>query len=84
MHSQLAKRTFAAPVPPAAQGGLQELFRARFKQALNACLEKGFLLEESFALIWQESLEEFTLSQVEQRDLRQELLEWARTRPNIA
>ncbi len=41
-------------------------------------------MEESFALIWQESLEEFTLSQVEQRDLRQELLEWASTRANLA
>jgi len=84
MHFQLAKGTLAAPVPPAAQGGPPELFRARFKQALNACLGKGFLMEESFALIWQESLEEFTLSQVEQRDLRQELLEWASTRANLA
>ena len=81
MQPQVAEAMFAATNPgvPARECREREQFRARFKHALGCCLQKGFLLEESFALVWEESLEEILLSPVEQPDLRQELLKWATT-----
>jgi hypothetical protein len=86
MQSQLAEDMFAATrsgiTPRECQA--PEHFRTRFQHALGSCLQKGFLLEESFALVWEEALEEIVLSQAEQRDLRQELLEWAEAQINPA
>jgi len=79
MQSQLAESMFAATGPGITprECRASEQFRTRFQHALGSCLQKGFLLEESFALVWEEALEKTVLSQAEQRDLRQELLEWA-------
>ena len=63
------------PVEPEAS----EQFRIRFKHALAGCLGKGFLLEECFGLIWEETLEEISLSDKEQRTMYKELLDWVKT-----
>ena len=65
--------------PKPAELGAGEQFRHRFKQALSGCLQKGFLLEECFGLIWEETLDEISLSENEQRTLYEELLAWVKT-----
>jgi hypothetical protein len=79
---------FAKEVPAArgtksrpAESEVAEKFRTRFKQALSGCLHKGFLLEECFGLIWEETLEEIRLTEKEQRTLYSELLEWVKIHP---
>ena len=70
-----ARRTKSRP----AELDVTEQFRSRFKQALSGCLHKGFLLEECFGLIWEETLDEISLSEKEQRTLYEELLAWVKT-----
>jgi len=67
------------PKPKPAESGAREQFQTRFKQALSGCLHKGFLLEECFGLIWEETLDEISLSEKEQRTLYEELLAWVKT-----
>ena len=62
-----------------AESGAREQFRVRFKHALSGCLHKGFLLEECFGVIWEETLEEVSLSEKAQSMLYAELLEWVKT-----
>ena len=64
-----------------AESGAREQFRVRFKHALSGCLHKGFLLEECFGVIWEETLEEISLSEKAQGTLYAELLEWVKTHP---
>jgi len=64
-----------------AESGAREQFRVRFKHALSGCLHKGFLLEECFGVIWEETLEEISLSEKAQRTLYAELLAWVKTHP---
>jgi len=64
-----------------AESGAREQFRVRFKHALSGCLHKGFLLEECFGMIWEETLEEISLSEKAQGTLYAELLEWVKTHP---
>lgn len=80
MHFQLAEDVFAAGKFGAkpADSQAREQFRARFRNAMGICLQKGFLPEECFVLIWEETLGEITLPQIEQRELREELIEWVR------
>ena len=66
------------PKPKPAELEAREQFRHRFKQALSGCLHKGFLLEECFGLIWEETLDEISLSEKEQRTLYEELLAWVK------
>ena len=58
---------------------VRDQFRFRFKRALCGCLHKGFLLEECFGVIWEETLEEIALTEKAQRTLYAELLEWVKT-----
>ncbi len=84
MHFQLAEDVFAAGKFGAklADSQAREQFRARFRNAMGICLQKGFLPEECFVLIWEETLEEITLPQLEQRELREELIEWVKAQRN--
>ena len=83
MQSLFAKEILAARKPKSkpAESAAREQFRVRFKQALSGCLHKGFLLEECFGVIWEETLEEISLSEKAQRTLYAELLEWVKTHP---
>jgi hypothetical protein len=58
--------------------GAKDLFRERFQRALNACVSRGFSVEESFGMIWVETWEEISLSEQEQAELFDELLQWAK------
>jgi len=82
MQSLFEKEIVAGRKPKTkpAESGAREQFRTRFKQALSGCLHKGFLLEECFGLIWEETLDEISLSEKEQRTLYEELLAWVARR----
>ena len=81
MQSLFEKEIVAVRKPKTKPAELEarEQFRSRFKQALSGCLHKGFLLEECFGLIWEETLDEISLSEKEQRTLYEELLAWVKT-----
>ena len=83
MQSLFSKEIPAARKPKSSfiESGARDQFRARFKHALSGCLHKGFLLEECFGVIWEETLEEISLSEKAQRTLYAELLEWVKTHP---
>ena len=81
MQSLFAKENLAArkPLTRFTESVARNQFRFRFKRALSGCLHKGFLLEECFGLIWEETLDEISLSEKEQRPLYEELLAWVKT-----
>ena len=81
MQSLFAKEILAVRKPKTrfTESGARDQFRARFKHALSGCLHKGFLLEECFGVIWEETLEEISLSEKAQSTLYAELLEWVKT-----
>jgi len=83
MQSLFAKEILAARKPKISltELGVRDQFRARFKQALSGCLHKGFLLEECFGVIWEETLEGIALSENAQSTLYAELLDWVKTHP---
>lgn len=56
----------------------KELFRQSFQRALQACVRRGFSVEESFGMIWVETWEEVSLSDQEQAELYREMLNWAK------
>jgi len=56
----------------------KEQFRMKFQRCLRACVRRGFSLEESFGMIWEETWEEIALSDAEQCELYEELIEWAK------
>ena len=80
MQSLFEKEILAARKPKTRfiESGATDQFRARFKRALSGCLHKGFLLEECFGVIWEETLEEISLSEEAQSALYAELLEWVK------
>lgn len=53
-------------------------FQSRFKRALTRCVRRGFSLEESFGMIWEETLELIELSEDAQSELYPELIAWAK------
>jgi hypothetical protein len=53
-------------------------FREKFKRSLRQCVVRGFSVEESFGMIWEETLEEFGLSEKAQAELYEELIDWAK------
>ena len=53
-------------------------FRVRFQRSVQNCVRRGFSVEESFGVIWEETLEEIRLSEIEQARLYEELIEWAK------
>jgi hypothetical protein len=85
MQSLFEKEILAARKPKAkpAESEARAQFRTTFKHALSGCLQKGFLLEECFGLIWEETLEEISLPEKEQRTLYEELLVWVKTRMKL-
>ena len=77
---RFAEEGLAARMPKAGppESGEQEQFRARFQRAFCRCLQKGFLPEDCFGLIWNEALEAASLTEADQRQLQEELREWAK------
>lgn len=58
----------------------KELFRARFQTALRQCVRRRFSVAECFGVIWEETLEEITLTEEEQSEVYEELIDWAKRR----
>jgi len=56
----------------------KEQFRQKFQRSLRSCVRRGFSLEESFGMIWEETWEEVILSERDQAELYEELIEWAK------
>lgn len=56
----------------------QVRFRQQFKRSLKSCIRRDFSVAECFGTIWQETLEEISIPESEQRALYQELLQWAK------
>ena len=65
-------------VPSAMPLSRKELFRQKFQRSLRACVRRGFSVEESFGMIWVETWEEVSLSEREQSELYEEMIEWAK------
>jgi hypothetical protein len=65
-------------LPQGRAGSAKELFRERFQRSLRSCLRRGFCLEESFGMIWVETWEEIPLTDREQGELYDELINWAK------
>jgi hypothetical protein len=64
----------------AAEGGFpaKDVFRHRFQRSLRSCVRRGFSVEEAFGMIWEETWEEVILSEREQSELYEELIDWAK------
>ena len=56
------------------------LFRTRFQWSLRQCVRRRFSVAECFGVIWEETLEEIALSDQEQSELYEELIDWAKGR----
>ena len=65
-------------VPAALPLSLKEQFRLKFQRSLRSCIRRGFSVEESFGMIWEETWEEIELSEREQCELYEELIKWAK------
>ncbi len=61
-------------------GRNKELFRARFQRALRSCVRRRFSVAECFGVIWLETLEEIALTDQQQSELYEELIDWAKHR----
>jgi hypothetical protein len=59
----------------------KELFRQRFQRSMRSCVRRGFSVEESFGMIWEETWEEIALSERDQSELYDELIHWAKDEP---
>ena len=53
-------------------------FREKFKRSLRQCVVRGFSVEESFGMIWVETLEDILLTDEEQAGMYEELILWAK------
>ena len=62
----------------ARNGSEKELFRDRFQQSLRSCVRRGFSVEEAFGMIWEETWEEVAVTEEEQSELFDELIDWAK------
>jgi hypothetical protein len=56
----------------------RELFRSKFQRSLRECLRHGFVIEECFGLIWEETMDDVCLLENEQSEIYEELIAWAR------
>jgi hypothetical protein len=56
----------------------KEQFRQKFQRSLRSCVRRGFSVEESFGMIWEETWEEISLTEREQAELYEELIDWAK------
>ena len=66
-------------VPAALRPGRKEQFRQKFQRSLRTCVRRGFSVEESFGMIWEETWEEVALTEREQSELYEELIAWAKS-----
>lgn len=57
----------------------KERFRVHFQRELNRCLRRRFSVEESFGVVFAETLQEVPLTPAEESELFTELLKWARS-----
>jgi hypothetical protein len=65
-------------VPAILPSTRKDQFRLKFQRSLRACMRRGFSVEESFGMIWEETWEEIALSDAEQCELYEQLIEWAK------
>jgi hypothetical protein len=59
-------------------GSEMERFREKFQRSLRSCVRRGFSVEESFGMIWEETWEEVAVTEEEQSMLFDELIGWAK------
>lgn len=59
-------------------GSEKERFREKFQRSLRSCVRRGFSVEEAFGMIWVETWEDVAVSEQEQSELFDELIDWAR------
>ena len=74
MTAQLSKSASAGYQPPSGK----QVFREKFQCSLHSCVSRGFSLEEAFGMIWVETWEEVSVTEQEQSELYDELIQWAR------
>ena len=55
-----------------------EEFRIQFEKAISQCVKWGFSIEESFGMVWEETLETVAISEAGQAHLYADLIEWAK------
>jgi hypothetical protein len=55
-----------------------EIFCGRFQKALRECIRHRFSVEESFGMIWVETLDEVPLLPEEQAQIYEQLIGWAK------
>ncbi len=77
MNASLAT-TDLSLISPTLPARRKEQFRQRFQRSLRACLRRGFSIEESFGMIWVETWEEVSVTDREQSELYDELIDWAK------
>lgn len=56
----------------------KQRFREKFQRSLRSCVQRGFSVEEAFGMIWVETWEEISVTEREQSELYDELINWAR------
>jgi hypothetical protein len=69
---------FLGQFAPTRNGSEMERFREKFQRSLRSCLRRGFSVEESFGMIWEETWEEVAVTEEEQSMLFDELIGWAK------
>ena len=77
MQPRLARTIGSAP-STAPHRDSKEQFRRHFQRSLRACLRRHFSVEEAFGVIFAETLQDVPLTAVEEAELFEELLNWAR------
>ncbi len=58
----------------------KQAFRLCFQHSLRRCVEMGFSPEESFGVVWEETLERVDIRAADQRLMFLEMLDWTRAR----
>ncbi|HYE31291.1 MAG TPA: hypothetical protein VEH27_07685 [Methylomirabilota bacterium] len=56
----------------------KEQFRLRFQRSIGLCVRHGFCIEESFGMIFNETLDEVPLAEEDQAALYEEMIRWAK------
>jgi hypothetical protein len=76
MNTTTSANIFTGRAERAASG--KDVFRHKFQRSLRSCVRRGFSVEEAFGMIWEETWEEVLLSEREQSELYEELIEWTK------
>ncbi len=69
---------WSSPNPEIRLPGKKDQFRKRFQRSVRECIRHGFSMEESFGVIWNETLDENPLTETQEFELYQEMLAWAK------